>query len=111
MKLTCLNCGHEFDGDVSHDSLGWHSSCPECGGSFDTDAPGINPAILDAQRRRFYQLGIGYLDQARDFLHNNCDNWSSTYEDHYQELIRKAEAACTRFSVLCDLLRDGRIIH
>ncbi len=35
--LCCLNCGHEFDGTVEYDELGWHSSCPECGGSFDTD--------------------------------------------------------------------------
>lgn len=37
MKLKCLQCEHEFDGSISKDELGWHSSCPECGGSFDVD--------------------------------------------------------------------------
>lgn len=39
MKLKCLQCGHEFDGTIECDELGWHSACPECGGSFDVDAP------------------------------------------------------------------------
>ena len=39
MKLKCLNCGHEFDGSISKDELGWHSSCPKCEGSFDVDVP------------------------------------------------------------------------
>lgn len=39
MKLTCLQCGHKFEGGICYDELGWHSSCPECGGSFDVDVP------------------------------------------------------------------------
>ena len=39
MKLKCLNCGYEFDGTISYDELGWHSSCPECECSFDVDIP------------------------------------------------------------------------
>ena len=39
MKLNCLHCGHEFDGSITKDELGWHSSCPECGCSFDVDVP------------------------------------------------------------------------
>ena len=39
MDLKCLQCGHEFEGSISHDELGWHSICPECGGSFDVDVP------------------------------------------------------------------------
>lgn len=39
MKLNCLQCGHEFDGGIVHDKLGWHSLCPECGRSFDVDVP------------------------------------------------------------------------
>ena len=39
MKLKCLNCGHEFEGCISLDALGWHSLCPECEGSFDVDVP------------------------------------------------------------------------
>lgn len=39
MKLQCLNCHYEFEGDISLDELGWHSVCPECGSSFDADVP------------------------------------------------------------------------
>lgn len=39
MKLKCLHCEHEFDGTISYDDLGWHSSCPVCGASFDVDVP------------------------------------------------------------------------
>lgn len=39
MKLTCLQCDHTFEGSISKDELGWHSSCPVCEGSFDVDVP------------------------------------------------------------------------
>jgi hypothetical protein len=39
MKLKCLHCDHKFDGTISYDKLGWHSSCPECDASFDVDVP------------------------------------------------------------------------
>jgi hypothetical protein len=37
MKVRCWNCGHEFNGGVSYDELGWHSYCSECNTSFDVD--------------------------------------------------------------------------
>lgn len=40
MNLVCMSCYHEFEGSISYDELGWHSSCPECGCSFDVDLPG-----------------------------------------------------------------------
>lgn len=39
MKLKCLHCEYEFDDSISKDELGWHSSCPKCGDSFDVDVP------------------------------------------------------------------------
>lgn len=39
MNLKCLQCEHEFEGSICYDELGWHSGCPECGGSFDVDVP------------------------------------------------------------------------
>lgn len=39
MKLSCLQCGHNFEGTLSKDELGWHSCCPKCGASFDADLP------------------------------------------------------------------------
>lgn len=39
MKIKCWNCGHEFEGSISYDELGWHSYCEECKTSFDVDVP------------------------------------------------------------------------
>ena len=37
MKIKCWNCGHEFDGSLSNDDIGWHGYCEECDTSFDVD--------------------------------------------------------------------------
>lgn len=37
--FTCMNCQKEFEGELSLDTLGWHTVCPFCGASFDVDAP------------------------------------------------------------------------
>lgn len=38
MKLTCLNCEHEFDlTNAWNDELGWYTICPNCDSSFDID--------------------------------------------------------------------------
>lgn len=37
MKVACLNCGHEFDGNVKEDSLGSYCECEECGSTFDVN--------------------------------------------------------------------------
>ena len=43
LKVTCLNCGNTFATDSYElDDLGWHTTCPECGASFDIDYDG-NP--------------------------------------------------------------------
>lgn len=36
-KFTCPHCGAHFEGGASLDNLGWHTSCPDCGESFDVD--------------------------------------------------------------------------
>ena len=45
MELKCLQCEHVFEGAISKDVLGWHSSCPKCGGSFDVEVP-TGPIIM-----------------------------------------------------------------
>ena len=39
MKFICAHCSHEFESSISLDELGWHTSCPKCGASFDVDVP------------------------------------------------------------------------
>ena len=35
MKLTCADCGFEFDEAIVRDGLGWKGICPKCGQPFD----------------------------------------------------------------------------
>ena len=45
-KCKCLNCGFEFEFEsASEDELGWHTTCPECTGSFDIDINDYLPII------------------------------------------------------------------
>ena len=39
MKLTCADCGFEFDEAIARDGLGWKGICPKCGQSFDVAIP------------------------------------------------------------------------
>lgn len=79
MKLQCLLCDYEFDGTISRDKFGWHSVCPECGGSFTVDVPEgrIVMAFADDTRLRnctaYLEDGVSVseyfaLDDPRTFL-------------------------------------------
>lgn len=60
MKLRCLSCGHEFNGSIELDNLGWHSVCPECDSSFDVDVP--NGKIIVCFAALDTVLGPGFVD-------------------------------------------------
>ena len=60
MKLICLNCGHEFDGSISNDELGWHGYCEECDSSFDVDIEEY--LVPRGTKVRFHDDGIGIVD-------------------------------------------------
>lgn len=64
MRLKCLQCGHEFEGSISKDKLGWHSSCPKCQGSFDVDIP--NGRIIMA-----FADDVDYDNFTNDFTGEN----------------------------------------
>lgn len=65
MKVKCLNCGYEFElNSASNDELGWHTTCPECNGSFDLEK---NEAMLvhileDAKHYCKGELELDYED-------------------------------------------------
>lgn len=65
MKLKCLQCGHEYEGSISLDSLGWHSSCPVCEGSFDVDVP--KGRVVMAFTNPFYDAEYPYATFTDDF--------------------------------------------
>lgn len=59
-NFICPHCEHQFYSEwVSIDELGWHVSCPECGGSFDIDVPKgrIIMAITDPPDEEFDSNG------------------------------------------------------
>ena len=48
MKLCCQSCGHEFEGLIFKDDLGFHTVCPICESSFDVDFyPNIPMSVSD----------------------------------------------------------------
>lgn len=66
MKLKCLQCGHEFEGTISYDELGWHSSCPECDGSFDVDVPKGNIVMAFAAKVDGDNPYVNFTDNLKD---------------------------------------------
>ena len=59
--VMCLNCGKEFTFEsASNDGLGWHTTCPECKGSFDID---IQSYLLpNGTKIRLADATIGIID-------------------------------------------------
>lgn len=68
MKLTCLNCGHEFEGSISLDNLGWHSVCPECGSSFDVDVPEGRIVMAFTDPVEHFDENGEYVNSTYEFL-------------------------------------------
>lgn len=78
MKLKCLHCGYEFDGSIEKDELDWHSSCPECGCSFDVD---INT------ERIWFRVGMEAEISEEELIRlKECKS-----EDLMREIIKRAE--------------------
>ena len=97
MKLKCLHCEHEFDGTISRDELGWHSSCPVCGASFDVDVPD-NYVVQNFN-------WDGLTEQAFTMLCNTMEAYSSSYEDyitnmHYNDFVGSVRIGNLCFDVL-----------
>lgn len=47
IKIKCLHCEEEFElTGIEKDELGWHTSCPICGGSFDIDIYYVDEKIM-----------------------------------------------------------------
>ena len=68
MKVRCLNCGYEFDGEIFEDELGAFSNCPKCESSFDVDVNELNMEENKMERTPKYNVGdtVIYLDLAKD---------------------------------------------
>ena len=60
-KCKCLNCEKEFTlKSASNDNLGWHTTCPECGGSFDIDIE--NHLLQRGTKVKLLDGTIGIID-------------------------------------------------
>ena len=105
MQLTCLQCGHRFDGTISKDELGWHSCCPSCKGSFDVDVP--EGRIIMA----FTTAGIDPEDHYR-FFREEMDGILSYYAfDSRKEFLEKwAEKVENPDGMWYWLIENGELI-
>ena len=46
VSINCPHCGKQiFIDSIEKDELGWHTSCPECNGSFDVDLEEIGEKL------------------------------------------------------------------
>lgn len=81
MELKCLHCGYEFDGSAELDELGWHSSCPECGCSFDVDVYGCDGENHNCQQAiewnnvNWFTSSIGFCDVCWQKLCSNLADY------------------------------------
>ena len=115
MKIKCLNCGHEFDGSISYDKLGWYSSCEKCGGSFDVDVPNgkivmafTDPVDDDENPYKYFTdyFTGGYIHAyyAFDTVEDFIKKWKEIYEEPHGMwywVLDNGELVC---SGACDLM-------
>lgn len=101
-KFICPHCGDEFYSSVELDGLGWHTSCPYCGGSFDVDANyfGVikwcNDDIWDAFAYHCYDFTGEDIDDVRAVLegdafreHMIAAGWDFIYEVVHNHMREK----------------------
>ena len=96
MKLKCLHCEHEFEGTISYDEFGWHSSCPECGCSFDVDINkkhyyDVVASIYDETCRTDSRLICGGFNTVEEAI--NYINEHDVSEENYYWLCVEGETA------------------
>ena len=57
------------------------------------------------EKRQTYMVeGRFALDQARDFLHANADEWSEAHEEAYRQMIGRAASCCAKMLAMDELL-------
>lgn len=62
MKHICVHCTQGFTAPMYFDSLGWHTMCPHCGGSFDVTPDPTSPGekFRTARKRAAETHGSAY---------------------------------------------------
>ena len=103
MKLGCLNCGYEFDGNISKDNLGWHSVCPECECSFDVDVP--NGRIVMAFTDPIEDEKDIYKYFTDDFMGENIHEYYAF--DTVEDFIKKWKEICEEPNGMWYWVLDG----
>jgi len=93
----CLQCGEFFElTGASKDMLGWHTACPECGGSFDID---IEDYVVPAGT--LVQLPSGEKGVVSDFRDEYAEEMGDilylvTYRiGHKEHMVRARHSALT----------------
>lgn len=52
----------------------------------------------------YAKKAIELLDKARDYLHEHVDDWSSTHEQKYSDMINSAGVLCTKVETIEEIL-------
>ena len=106
---TCPNCGKEiFITSIEKDNLGWHTSCPECDGSFDFDFAGINIHIIrywETEKPDHKQCGI--ICDFMKFKKDLNTQWSKAPDNSTKLsrcIIDGVDVSVTTFGDIMDLL-------
>ena len=110
MKVICLQCGHEFElTGVCNDELGWHTTCPKCGGSFDVEMneETLMLVIEDAKRYCKGELELDLIDGvwiAMDYREELEGAFSIDVDTFDDEIISVSEAERQGIDVIrcCD---------
>lgn len=63
MLVKCLNCGHEFHGEIKRDELGKHSECEKCGSTFDVTEPELEFTLVNCEGKEIRKT----YDMVEDF--------------------------------------------
>ena len=59
---------------------------------------------IEQKKAQYLANGKDALDLACQYLHEHADDWDSSREEHWRNLVHIAEVFCTKAMVLDELL-------
>ena len=62
-------------------------------------------STIEAKKAQYLKSGKDALDLACQYLHDHADEWDSSREEHWRNLVHIAEVFVIKASVLDELLK------
>jgi len=63
----------------------------------------MNRNEIEAKKAQYIKNGKNALDLACRYLHDHADDWSSSHEEHWRNLVHIAEICVIKATVLDEL--------